>query len=149
MKSKKKQSNGIDCSFHSKRGAIPKTLQSKWALKEPLYIAKKDKRYNRFKNQLKTNGFCDAETWGLDSVICQFVLPRLQRFKMLNNGHPSGFTPEQWDATIDKMIFAFDWSLNFEDRGYYKLSGEEQQAKWKQYEEGMELFAKYFRDLWW
>jgi len=128
---------------------IPNSLKSKWSCKEPLHVKKSDNRYKRFKRQLQKNGFCDSETWGLDSVISEFILPRLQRFKMLNNGYPMGFSTEQWDATLDKMIFAFDWSLNCEEDKYKDLKKEEQDANWEKYKEGMQLFATYFRDLWW
>lgn len=128
---------------------LSKKLQSKWSLKKPLYLEKTDKRYSKHIKQLKNNGFTDAETWGLDSVIAEFVLPRLIRFKEINIGFPCNLTPESWDVIIDKMIFALDWSLNWEEDKYEGLSKEEQNENWKKYEEGMQLFAKYFRDLWW
>lgn len=130
---------------------IPKELQSKWSLKKPLYLEKKDKRYSQQVKQLKENGFCDSETWGLDSVIAEFILPRLIRFRELNIGFPSvdGLTFDRWQSVIDEMIFAFDWSLNYSDDKYDCLSKSEMKAKWKRHDEGLEFFAKYFRDLWW
>ena len=128
---------------------MSKKLTSKWSLKKPLYLEKTDKRYRRHIKQLKLNGFTDSETWGLDSVIAEFILPRLIRFKELNIGFPDVFTFDSWNDVIDKMIFAFDWSLNCDDEKYDNLSKEEQEINWKKYEEGMQLFAKYFRHLWW
>lgn len=128
---------------------LSKKLQSKWSLKKPLYLEKTDKRYSRHIKQLKTNGFTDSETWALDSVIAEFVVPRLIRFKEVNTGFPHGLTPESWDDIIDKIIFALDWSLHCEDDKYDSLSKEEQEENWKKYEEGMQLFAQYFRHLWW
>jgi hypothetical protein len=128
---------------------LSKELTSKWSLKEPLYVEKKDERYARLSKQLATNGFCDAETWDLSSVIAEFILPRLIRFKELNNGFPGGFTSEEWDAILDQIIFAFDWSLHDLDEKYNKLTIEEREINWKKYEKGMEQFSKWFRQLWW
>lgn len=125
------------------------SLTSKWSLKEPPYIEKTDKRYSQYTKQLQERGFCDSETWGLDSTICEFILPRLIRFKEVNKGFPCELTPEKWGEIIDEMIFAFDWSLNWEDDKYEDLTDKERKFNWKRYEEGMKLFAKYFRNLWW
>lgn len=126
---------------------IPKELQSEWVRRKPMYIDKDDKRYKRYCTQLKQNGFCDAETWSLDSVICQFVLPRLKRFKELNIGYPGGeITWEKWNEILDKMIFAFEFNLVMDDWSHDKPGFDAEYAK---FEEGMQLFAKWFRHLWW
>lgn len=128
---------------------LSKNLRSDWSLKKPLYLKKDDKRYKRHVKQLKTNGFSDSETWALDSVICKFILPRLIRFKKVNIGFPGDLTPEKWDAIIGQMIFAFEWSLHHEDDKYEKLTDKEKKTNWLLYEVGMNLFAKWFRHLWW
>ena len=130
---------------------LSKHLKSEWVLKNPPYMKKDDKRYALFKGQLKTNGFCDAETWSLDSMICKFILPRLIRFKEINIGFPGGddMTIEKWNVVLDKMIFAFDWSLNHEEEKYDGLPDKQKEKHWQQYQEGMDLFAKWFRHLWW
>ena len=128
---------------------MPKDLISEWSHKSPMYIDKSDKRYKKHAKQLKTNGFSDSETWSLDSVLCKFILPRLIRFKTLNNGFPCALTSEKWDAILDQMIFAFDWSLNCEEDKYDKLTEKEKKENWLRYEVGIQQFSKYFRDLWW
>ena len=130
---------------------ISKNLNSKWSLKYPLYVEKKDKRYARYSKQLKEHGFSDTETWSLDSVIAEFVLPRLKRFKEVNNGYPGGddMTVEKWNAILDQIIFAFDWSLNHDQTKYENLSEKEEKENWLRYEVGIEHFAKWFRHLWW
>lgn len=128
---------------------LSKKLQSKWKLKRPLYIEKTDKRYKRYMGQLKTNGFSDTETWSLDSVICEFALPRLIRFKEVNNGFPIGLTPEKWDVILDMMIFALKWNLEHEDEKYDLLSKKDREENWLRHQVGMEFFFKHFRDLWW
>lgn len=122
--------------------------KSKWKLKTPLYITKKDKRYSKNAKQLKEWGFSDTETWSLYSPIAQFILPRLIRFREITTCYPAVLTPEKWDAILGEMIFALDWSLTSDEQSM-KMKKEEANAAWKRYEAGMDLFAKWFRDLWW
>lgn len=126
-----------------------KSSELRWVLEEPPYIKKTDKRYKRFKKQLKSEGFCDAETWGLDSVIAEFILPRLRRFREILAGYPIGLSVHEWETILDDMIFAFDWSLNNEEDKYDNLTDVEKEENWRRYDKGMNLFAKWFRDLWW
>jgi hypothetical protein len=128
-----------------------KLIKYEWKTKEPLYIKKDDKRYKDYVAQLKEHGYSDTETWGLDSVIAEFILPRLKRFKFVKNGYPMGGTEEKWDAILDKMIFAFEWTLVADEmtEEYQKMSDEEKTEAWKKYKEGMKLFGEWFRDLWW
>ena len=132
---------------------LSKNLTSEWSLKKPPYLDKKDKRYSRYAKQLKTNGFCDPETWGLDSNISKFILPRLIRFKEVNNGYPPDLTVEKWNEILDQMIFAFHWNINydgnFDNNEFENLSEEEEKLNWSKFETGMKFFAEYFRHLWW
>jgi hypothetical protein len=121
-------------------------LTSRWSLKEPLYLEKTDKRYKAHLKELKETGFSHAETWGLNSVIAEFILPRLKRFKEVQNGYPSNLTEYQWNIILDKMIFAFDWALTHEDKD---RSEEEFKDGFKKFDEGMKLFSENFMDLWW
>ena len=120
---------------------IPKC---KWALKKPLYVTKKDKRYKRYVKQLATTGISDDETWSLFSVIAEFALPRLKRFKKIPFGYPGNITSEEWDRILGEMIFAFEYALMDVDeqehlkmrKGYYR------------YKRGMKLFTQYYFHLW-
>lgn len=122
-----------------------------WSLKKPMYIDKTDKRYKSYVRQLKKVGFSDTETWNLDSVISEFILPRLKRFKETCNGFPGGrgLTMNKWYKMLDKMIFAFEWNVGCNADSNFNLSEKEEKANWKKYKEGMSLFSEYFRDLWW
>lgn len=119
---------------------------SRWSLKKPLYLEKTDKRYKRQMAQLKKNGFSDSETWGLDSVIAEFIIPRLERFKEVQGGYPAGLTEQAWDAIVDKMIFAFEFHQMRDDWSHNKPGFD---AEYEKYEEGLQLFAKWFSHLWW
>jgi hypothetical protein len=122
----------------------PSKTKSYWVAPEPLWMEPKDKNYKRYKKQLKTKGFSDCETWELDFAIAAFVLPRLIHFRKKHNGYPHGLTPEKWIEILDKMIFAM---------GVIALNKEESDIElWKlqnqKVQEGLRLFAEYFRALW-
>jgi len=128
---------------------ISKNLISKWSIKMPLYIKKNDKHYNRHMKQLKSNGFSDTETWCLDKVIAEFILPRLIRFKGVTNAYPGGEVSEEaWNHILDKMIFAFKFTLTMDKWSEIKIKSDYDDAYLK-YKEGMELFTKYFHNLGW
>lgn len=97
------------------------------------------------------------ETWCLDYRLAEYILPRLELFKKLNNGYPGRGemdTPEKWDEALDKMITAFQLVIdvdNLHDR--YWLSGQFNKDLWeedsKKISEGLHLFAEWFQSLWW
>jgi hypothetical protein len=124
----------------------PELSTSEWSLQKPLHVESSDVGYDHHVKQLRQRGFSDSETWSLDVVISKFILPRLKRFKEVNNGYPGHLTPEGWNEIIDKMIFAFEFNITMDEWSSNKEGFDAEVAK---YEEGMQLFAKYFRDLWW
>jgi len=102
----------------------------------------------------------------LDITIARFILPRLVAFKEHCERTPTlEMSREQWDAILDKMIYAFDkiasqteeetpeyqayvkaiWN-NEEDLTQLKHDA---RASLQPIAEGLELFHEYFRSLWW
>lgn len=123
--------------------------ETDWVLKKPLFVDKKDRRYRKYQRQLQQRGFSDEETWNIDNTVSAFILPRLKRFREINNGYPQGLSEKKWNQIVDKMIFAFEWNLG-QFRGITdELTQAEIATGWKKYEEGLALFAKHLRDLWW
>ena len=101
-------------------------------------IDRGDKRWDDFKQQRLERGFDDSETWALDCTIAKFIEPRLRRFKEIKAGYPAIMSEEKWDDILDKMIYAFecinkDTVFDNEDS----------------VDEGLDLFRKYFFNLWW
>jgi hypothetical protein len=105
--------------------------------------SKDDKREEEFIEQRKQNGFDDSETWSLRDTIGRFILPRLKRFKEVTIAHPGGLKEEEWDEILDKMIKAFE--LLTKENGAFMLT----EGEYKEFEEGMDLFRKWFLALWW
>ena len=68
------------------------------------------------KKWLKQHGkyVAPKELWNLDCRIAEFVLPRLRKFREVEDGCPGCGemdTHEKWMAALDKMILAFEYVL--------------------------------------
>lgn len=128
------------------------------------------------KKKMGENWIKPTELWSLDLTIANFVLPRLIAFKKNNIGYPSEFkSKKEWDNVLDKMIAAFNLIINGDnilDRDEYQaiekvvfdnkvkgmkfiLNEEKRSARLDEIDrqneiiqEGLRLFATYFRSLW-
>ena len=85
------------------------------------------------------------EVMSLDYTIAKFILPRLIKFKKETISYPLSLKSfDEWITILDKMIWSFeriildDWSVDKEILKTEKV----------RYEEGINLFAKYYGDLW-
>lgn len=105
-------------------------------------------------NDLKKYDFDYRETWNLDYEIACFILPRLAYFKDHCNGYPYDLTKatddgyiitenayEEWERILDKMIKAFEIIV----KNKATFTKEEER---KIVQEGLDLFGKYYFDLW-
>lgn len=81
------------------------------------------------------------DTWNLDYYIAKFILPRLKLFKKVTMGYPCDLKSiNEWYDILDKMIAAFEILATDE------LNTQDEQ---KIVDEGLDLFRKYYQDLWW
>lgn len=108
------------------------------------------------KKWLKQQGLYvnSKETWNLDITFAKYIIPRLKKFKKLNNGYPGREemdTPEKWDEALDKMIQAFEYVVNEFDwwKDNPKYNFDEGKRRQTVINEGLQLFAKYYMNLWW
>lgn len=84
-----------------------------------------------------------SDTWNLDLTIAEFVLPRLEMFKKVVDCYPCDLnTIEEWYDILDKMIESFRIISTFPS---YKTFNEHKEI----IDEGLDLFRKYYHDLWW
>ena len=98
--------------------------------------------------QKKFRGYADIEVWGLDIAIAKFALPRLRALRNLPPmGHPISVTYEEWLETLDKIIYAMDFIVR-DDSG--KMEDEEylDEENHHRVQEGLELFGKFYQQLW-
>lgn len=96
-------------------------------------------------------GFTDKETWNLDYCIAKYTLPRLKRFKKVCNGVPcleefDNLTIDEkvkeWNKMLDKIIYAMESVKS-------NYTGLDDDIDWSLVDEGLVLFGKHFRSLWW
>ena len=85
----------------------------------------------------------NKELWNLDINLAKYILPRLKRFKESVHSYPPNITFDEYIRIIDKMIWSFEFII--EDGTRYIPYEEDNFIKCQ---EGLDLFAKYFRDLW-
>jgi hypothetical protein len=103
-------------------------------------------------------GYDDTALWSLDSYLTPIVLPVLKEMRQHCYGLPhneatvTSFTEEEWNATLDRMIFSFqymydeDHMLNgFHDGAYSAAFWRDNKEK---INEGLTLFGKHFQALW-
>ena len=82
------------------------------------------------------------EVWVTYSTLAQLIVPRLQAFKALDK---HGYCPDfndmrEWNNAIQKMIDAFELMKY--------VGGVNTKEEERTIEEGLDLFRKYFRQLW-
>jgi hypothetical protein len=100
-----------------------------------------------------TRGFTDADLWGLDSHLAEYILPRLVAFRNRGAmGHPCDFkTNEEWLAVVDDMIhgmtFVLHEELYIEDE-FTDSSRERYRYHADRAQRGLEAFGEYFMNLW-
>ena len=88
------------------------------------------------------NKVYDYQVYNLDDNIAKFVLPRLKLLRKDINGYPESVGSfENWLTILDKVIWSFERELDWTD--YQKTKKD-----FKKYEEGIELFGKYWRQFW-
>lgn len=120
----------------------------------------------KWKFQRMFRGYSDYEVWNLGCASAKYILPRLKAFAEDTIAYPPAYeTFEDWKADLGKMIAAFDWVSNLDERedelirkcgGYFAKDADGETVwvkilaeKEKEVEEGMALFWKNILNLWW
>ena len=111
---------------------------------------KKHLKYQDQRQKFKDkHGFDPSEVWSLDTIIAMFILPRLIRLKEIKHGlfwdksQKKPLSLDQTNRIYDKMIKAFYWIVIRNGVDCLTLSG----IKEKEIQEGLDLFSKYFNEL--
>lgn len=81
--------------------------------------------------------FKKQRAWNCYAHLAVHIANELRAFKKYNvNSYPHGFNNiEEWHEVVDKMIYSFE-QIEKDSSDRVKI------------EEGLQLFAKYFEDLW-
>ena len=86
-----------------------------------------------------------GELGDLDMTLSYFILPRLERFKKAEIGHPGAMTNKEWHRILKQIIEAFKLKLDEND---WKLSPKRQMAREVKVKAGLRLFGEHFQSLW-
>lgn len=107
------------------------------------------------------------DTWNMDLTLAQIIIPMLKQLRDTTHGYPQDFFDgdeyvdagdigggfEKWKETLNEMIWAFEEILT-EDQNLVNINFKD--PSWKEKElvrgdkiqNGLNLFAKYYRALW-
>jgi len=103
-----------------------------------------NKFYPKHVIQKLRRGYSDEDLWDLGNHLAEIILPRLKDFKRVNtHGYPNGLTESKWDEILNKMLYAFENTVNEPDFDFNTYDDTQ-----KKIQEGFELFGKYFQSLW-
>lgn len=91
--------------------------------------------------QRRIRGFDDGDLWNLDTHLAILIAPRLRAFRAKTLAHPAHMTAEEWEEILDKI----QWSMDMLASGQvWEMDDMDERVQ-----EGLDLFGKYFRALWW
>lgn len=85
------------------------------------------------------------DCWNLDHSIAIIAYPLLKKFREADVTRPADMTREEWHAVLDKMIWSMKTMAEEKD---YCPSHQDIREFYAKLDEGLELFGKHFRDLW-
>lgn len=121
------------------------------------WIKEDEDGYQESQDFFKENGFHYEETWSLDNTLACFILPRLIHYRNINSGIPCTLlkydvngrainekeAEKEWYSILNKMIEAFYLIvIDMVDLSFFVENREEK------INEGLILFAEYYRSLW-
>ena len=114
----------------------------------------------------------NKEVWNLKSHLASCIYDSLLQFKNLDRTScPSDISPETWEKCLDKMLFSFNeisrnykndpleihvkdknlsdiFTEDFSSNSERTLVMSESKKYFNKIQEGLNLFSKYFNDLW-
>jgi len=104
-------------------------------------------------------GYADSDLWSLDYYLSGWLPDALRELKKIQNGYPASLTRKEWDKILDEMIEGFEIANGQDDIYCIEANGKPILAhggninKYKKLEKKrikkMELFVKWYRNLWW
>jgi len=103
------------------------------------------------------HGFAPADCWNLDQYLSEVLVNALQQLRTTTHGYPPDLkSGEEWDVVLAEMIEGFRLHLemdNFEIGyldGKFNADAYTQQCAWRQkkLERSLDLFKRYYSDLW-
>lgn len=122
--------------------------------------------------QRVTRGWADCDVWSIDWWLSEIIPATVDRLRILDNGHPSELTPEEWaqilleiaegfraaqlskevpEEFITRLETSTGWQaqLGLKDSVYdWEGIKAYEATQQKKFEHGAALFVKYYHGLW-
>lgn len=124
-----------------------------WRLKEKFWDLK-------MKKERAKKGYCRQDVWNINDWFLDIIPKILKDFNEGRFGHPCDLSNEEWGNIIKRIIFCFEEAnedtcsqmngFNFETdyKKWHERETEIEKYQNDMKNEGLELFSKYFWNLW-
>ena len=107
----------------------------------------------RWAHQRVFRGYSDRDLWSLDWCLSKTLSSALRKLRDICYGYPTspdgkyGFNNATgWNKTLTKMAKGFDAAMKISELKYKNPKGHKKLMK--EFNDGMELFKKYYFSLW-
>jgi len=93
-------------------------------------------------------GYSDPSVWDADYHIAKYALPRIRKLKTYQHGFPPRLaTRKEWKNILGEIVYALQYVCS-DDGICPRRPTKSRIAIEKRVQNGLELFGKYFRNLW-
>jgi len=99
-------------------------------------------------------GYSYIDTWSFDAYLCRVIAGGVGDLKNRHFGRPADLSAEEWDEILGKIIDGFLAGQKIIDMDFWVV-GDDAGTNMKmenrlrvEFEEGVDLFKKYFFHLW-
>ncbi len=96
-------------------------------------------------HQRGMRGFADCDTWSLDGYLLSWLPEAIQQIREFP-AHPEGFTSDEWDEILGRMIAGLECGYQLIDFQYETMN--ETINLQEEVEIGLDLFREHFFHLW-
>ena len=112
-------------------------------------------------------GFSERDLWSFDDYLCEIIPPALRQLAKRSCGCPGNLWDDKktndhchrWKEILEEIAQGFEAIQQIMDLDFFKfikkdghysheIDKEKERLLTKKYERGMELFVKYFMNLW-
>lgn len=122
------------------------------------------------------HGYADVDVWSLDSYLNSIIFNGVIKLRDNLHGHPQELTLNKWKRILEKIIWTFETAINIKNGKYIYMEPDKRSesyyikckkmaknlnkdleenshyvmtfAECEKYEEGWQLFQKWFFHLW-
>jgi len=94
--------------------------------------------------------FIDCDTWSLDDTVAELVVFGIKSLRERDIGYPAIFDDEgkEWKEILLVIQEGFEEYINIHDCAKYEFQSDEEKQAQEKVEKGLDLFRKYFYNLW-